>query len=466
MSLLRIAWKSVRQRLLASSLTGLSVALGVALMIAVLIINGIFGGMFSQQSVGYDVIMGPKGSQWQLVLNAVFRVDQPIAKMPWRFYQQIAERRDVAAAIPFAVSDTTEEGSFPIVATTPQFFGIPYAYERDGEPRQFAIPAEGHAFLRGTWDAVIGSEVARKNNWEVGSQFRLRHSGSDDHVHEEKFTIRGVLAPTGTANDRTAFIHIDGFFLLDDHGEPVQEAIDREVKYFGESEEAIRERYAEDIARIEKDAAEHAAGGHDHHHHHAPTDLIKGVNAILIVARGAPGRPQMHELARSSQARQLVGEMREHVAAQAVQPFQVMFEIRDKLIGNINLGLLVLTTLIIIVSGVGIFVSIYNSMSDRRREIAVLRALGAQRSSVFSIILLESMLLCVGGGLLGVLLGHGLVMVAAPIVEARSGLLIDPLAFESTELWLIPAMVVMATLVGFLPGLTAYRTDVAAALSE
>lgn len=462
MSLLSIAWKSIRQRLLASSLTGLSVALGVALMVSVLIINGVFGRMFSQDSVGYDVVVGAKGSQWQLILNTIFRVDQPIAKLPWRFYQQVAERPDVGTAIPFAVSDTTEEGSFPIVATTKEFFRVPYAYGK-----QFAIPREHH-FLRGSWDAVVGSEVARKNNWTVGSQFRLRHAGADDHVHEEKFTIQGVLAPTGTANDRTAFIDINGFFLIGDHDEPLGEAIQREMKYFNETEQQVRDRYATDIARMAAEEAEHAAGGHDHahHHHHAPSDLKKGVSAILILARGNPDRPQMHDLARSTQARSMVGEFREHGAAQAVQPFQVMFEIQSKLIGNIHLALLVLTMLIIIVSGVGIFVSIYNSMSDRRREIAILRALGAPRSKVFSVILLESLILCVGGGLLGLAIGHGLVMIAAPIVEARSGLLIDPLAFETTELWLIPAMIAMASLVGFLPGLTAYRTDVAAALAE
>ena len=462
MSLLAIALKSIRQRLLASSLTGLSVALGVALMVSVLVINGVFSRMFSQDSVGYDVVIGAKGSQWQLILNTIFRVDQPIAKMPWRFYQQVAERPDVGMAIPFAVSDTTETGSFPIVATTKDYFKIPYAYDR-----QFAIPKD-HFFLRGPWDAVVGSEVARKNNWTVGSQFRLRHSGADDHVHDEKFTIQGVLAPTGTANDRTAFIHINGFFLIGDHDEPLQEAIDREMKYFGETEAEVRDRYATDIARMAAEEAEHAEGGHNHahHHHHAPSDLKKGVSAILVITRGKPNDPRMHDIARSTQARSMVGGFREHLAAMAVQPFQVMYEIREKLIGNIHLAMLVLTTLIIVVSGVGIFVSIYNSMSDRRREIAILRALGAQRSSVFSIILLESLLLCVGGGLLGLLLGHGFVMISAPIVEAKSGLLIDPLAFETTELWLIPAMIAMATLVGFLPGLTAYRTDVAAALSE
>jgi len=127
MSLFAIAWKSVRQRLLASSLTGLSVALGVALMVAVLNINGVFSRLFSQNSVGYDLVIGPKGSQWQLILNTIFRVDTPIAKLPWRFYQQVAERPDIAAAIPLAVSDTTEVGDFPIVATTKDFFKLPYA---------------------------------------------------------------------------------------------------------------------------------------------------------------------------------------------------------------------------------------------------------------------------------------------------------------------------------------------------
>jgi putative ABC transport system permease protein len=467
MSLLTIAWKSIRQRLLASSLTGLSVALGVALMVAVLIINGVFGRLFSQNSVGYDLVVGPKGSQWQLILNTIYRVDVPIAKMPWRFYQQIAERPDVGTAIPMAVSDTTEIGDFPIVATTKEFFRVPYAYDDRGEPRQFAIPAEGHAFLRGPWDAVIGAEVARRNGWGVGAKFRLRHAGTEAHIHEEEFTIQGVLAPTGTANDRTVFVDLRGFFLIGGHDEPIEEAIAREMEYFGETEEQIRQRYAAEIAQMELEAAAHASGGAGHHHHHHdPPDLIKGVSAILVLMRGNPARKEMHVLARGAQAMQMAAEFRNRLAAQAVPPLQVISQIRERLIGNINLALLVLTVLIIVVSGVGIFVSIYNSMSDRRREIAILRALGARRSSVFSIILLESLILCVGGGLLGLALGHGLVFVAGPIIEARSGYLIDPFAFESAELWLIPSLIAMATLVGFLPGLTAYRTDVAAALAE
>ncbi|MFV0444112.1 MAG: ABC transporter permease [Planctomycetaceae bacterium] len=464
MSLLAIAWKSIRQRLLSSSLTAVSVALGVALMVAVLVINGVFSRMFSQDSVGYDLVVGGKGSTWQLILNTIYRVDRPIVKMPWRYYTDfIAKRPDVETAIPLAVSDTTEQGNFPIVATTKDFFRIPYAYGK-----QFAIP-KGQEFLRRSFDAVIGSEVARKNGWTAGSEFRIQHAGADEHVHDEKFTVRGVLAPTNTANDRTAFIEINGFFLIGDHDEPLEEAIAREMKFFNETEQQVRDRYAVDIARMAAEEAEHAGGGHDHahhHHDHGASDLKKGVSAILLVMRGSPERPAMHQASRSGQAMKLVGELRESPAVMAVQPFQVMLEITTSLIGNINLMLLVLTGLIIAVSGISIFVSIYNSMATRRREIAIMRALGAPRSSVFSVILIESLLLCLGGALLGLALGHGLVFVAAPIVEARSGFLINPFTFERAELWLIPAMVLMATLVGFLPGLTAYRTNVAAALTE
>jgi len=95
-----------------------------------------------------------------------------------------------------------------------------------------------------------------------------------------------------------------------------------------------------------------------------------------------------------------------------------------------------------------------------------MRALGARRSTVFSIILSESILLCLSGGIMGLLMGHGLVFVAAPIVEARSGLLIDPFSFELLELAIVGILVVLASLVGFIPSMTAYRTDVAKTLSD
>jgi putative ABC transport system permease protein len=138
----------------------------------------------------------------------------------------------------------------------------------------------------------------------------------------------------------------------------------------------------------------------------------------------------------------------------------------DNFVGSIRTVLLFLTGLIVVVAGVGIFVSIYNSMADRKREIAIMRALGAQRVTVMLIILGESLLLCLSGGLLGFLLGHGLVFIAAPFIEARAGILVDPFKFELLEFWLLPMLLVMAIGAGVLPGLAAYRTDVASSLSD
>jgi putative ABC transport system permease protein len=125
----------------------------------------------------------------------------------------------------------------------------------------------------------------------------------------------------------------------------------------------------------------------------------------------------------------------------------------------------VLTVLIVIVAGVSILVSIYNSMSERSHDIAVMRALGASRGAVMAVILVESILLSLGGGLLGMLLGHGVIALASPYVLERTGIALGLFEFDWQELVLIPALIVLASLVGLLPALAAYKTDVAKALA-
>src|SRR4029079_7625313 len=107
--------------------------------------------------------------------------------------------------------------------------------------------------------------------------------------------------------------------------------------------------------------------------------------------------------------------------AQVVQPIKEIYDLMALFVKPVQQVMLLLTVLIVFVSGVSILVSIYNSMSERRHEIAVMRSLGASRSTVMMIILAESMILAGGGGLLGFVLGHGLNAAAAPIVERQTG---------------------------------------------
>ena len=451
MNTLTIAWKSIRQRRLASLLTALSVALGVTLMVSVLVINSVIDRMFNQTASGYDLIVGAQGSPLQLVLSTVFRVGAPIENLPYRYYTELKKDPRIEEAIPFAIGDVTQKGGFPIVGTIPRYFALEYV-----PGRHFRINKEGK-FLPGTWDAVIGSVVAKQNNWKMGDEFQLIHGSAEaGHVHDEKFKIVGILAPTGTPNDRTVFVNLRGFYQVSGHEKPLDEALKREAAFFGEKldEEKLKALMKEQAAHDHHDHSGHDHSGHDHE----VPDAQKEVTAILVQMKG--------DRLRGFTTIKFQSDLKEANQAQAVNPIQQISWLMQNIVGNVRTMLIVLTALIIAVSGVSIFVSIYNSMSDRKREIAIMRALGAGRSAVFTIILSESVLLCLGGGILGIILGHGLVFIAAPIIEARSGLLINPFAFSSIELILLPVLVVLASLVGFIPAMTAYRTDVASTLSD
>ncbi|MGE0534644.1 MAG: ABC transporter permease [Pirellulales bacterium] len=436
MSLWKIALRSIQQRLLASSLTGLSMALGVALVITVLVILGVVRDSFGRGAQGYHMIVGPKGGKLQLVLNTVYHLSQPIENLPWSYYKKFKTSGPdnygdyVATAIPFCLGDNYE--GYRVVGTTREMFTkLEYAA---GRKYEFA---QGRNFLQtGFFEAVIGSAVARQTGLKLGDSFMPTHGVSeneDGHVHEDKFKVVGILEPTGTPNDRALFINIEGFFLLEGHAKGPG------VPHAAET--------------AHDDHHDHA--GHDHHHHHhepLPEDQ-REVTAILVVMK--------NDLFAAS----LAQKINEGVQAQSVAPTREIQLLMEEIVRPVEWLLLFLTSTVVVVAGIGILVSIYNSMNDRQHDIAVMRALGARRGTVMAIVLLESLLLALGGGLVGVLLGHGLIGAIDPIVEARTGVSVGFLQFEGIELVLIPGLTILAALVGFLPSLAAYRTDVAKALT-
>lgn len=441
MNLFSIAWKSIKQRALPSCLTSLNVALGVMLMVAVLVIGGVVNRAFSQNSIPYDLVIGPRGSALQLVLSAVYRIEPAISKLPYKFLGELKDRKEITRAVPLVFGDFTEKGGFPIVGTTGEYFDM-------GVGPETAFKLRGEK-IGGDFDAIIGHNVSVTNSWDIGSEFKLVHGGEDSgHVHNETFKVVGVLAPTQTPNDKTVFIDIDGFFAIAGH-EVAFDEVETQLEQFWGSEP---EKLAAELAELEAYKVKHdAAGGHLHE---ATPDVLKSLAAVLVQTReNSPMDPIS-----------LTAEMRNGFKAQAVNPIRPMQRLNDEVVGNIKKALLIMSVLILIVSGVSIFVSIYNSMSDRRREISIMRALGAPRSSVFSIILAESVLLCAIGGLLGLFLGHLLVFAGAPAITKETGLILDPWAFEWTEFLVFPFLFILAVIVGFLPALTAYRTDVASNL--
>ena len=374
--------------------------------------------------------------------------------------------------------------------------------------------AEGENFGWGDfYSGVIGATVARKTGLKVGDTFRPVH-GFDAEQGEEHdaFTVVGVLKPTGTANDRALFINIEGFWEIHSHGHydesldvvPGEQAASSEEgndadhaaadgdHSHGESDghdhaeeadhdhdsDAGHEHAAEEAHDHGKgeEGHDHAAGeahehekeGHDHDgehsHEHAVGEAHDGhdheggrrVTAILIRTDDR----------RIAQAMALPKIINQEGDAQAAMPAEEVTRLLEGIVGNIQAVLMVFAVMIVVVAGIGMMVSIYNSMSERRHEIAVMRALGARRTTVMAIILLESILLSIGGGILGLVLGHSLIGLLAPQIMEHTGVVVHALQFQAAELILIPGLVFMASIVGYLPAVIAYRTDVAESLSE
>lgn len=466
MSLWGIAVRSIRQRGVASLLTIISMSLGVALIVAVLIVYGVIQESFRNAASGYNFIVGKKGSPLELVLNTVYFQGRPNEPLPWSYYKTFlpgGSRSDVVeVAVPYCLGDNYE--GHRVVGTTPELFtAVEYA---QGKKYQFAagrnfgqaaalaagekLPEKKPTQVQADDDdtpmphvhstppffneAVIGSQVARHTGLKVGESFKPAHGLDADptlppHEHDP-VKIVGLLAPTGTPNDRAIFMNIEGFYLLDGHSK---------------------------------------SGGH---HHGGPLpEEDREVTAVLVRTKSDEEFAPMVPL--------LVKELNEGNEAQAVAPRAEISRLIDNIIGPILMLLLAVACLIVFVAGLGVVVSIYNSMNERRREIAVMRSLGAGRSTVLAVVLLESLLLALAGGLLGFVIGHGLPILAGPALLDYTGVDVGGLNFPTTEIRLahgvlivplevvlLPGLVLLSAVVGFFPALAAYRTDVSRALAS
>jgi putative ABC transport system permease protein len=430
MTLFGIAWRNIRQRLFTSGLTALSLALGVALVVATLVTGAIVKRAFeSGAGLGYNMIVGAKGSPLQLVLNSVYLISKPIENISWNTYQDFlpaARRADgadgrfagsVAAAVPICMGDYFR--GYRVVGTNADYFD---RLAPAGGAFRFAAGRNlrDDAFFEG----VLGATVAETLGLKVGDTFAPTHAADDGPVHDP-FTVAGILARTGTPVDRGVYVNMEGFYLQEGHAKPV--------------------------AGAEPAPRSDATG--------RPVPLPpaqREVTALLVETASPAGMPP--ELMAMG-LHQTINEGRD---AQAAMPVRVIRELFDLFVRPLELVLLLLTALVVLVSAIGILVSMVGSALERSRDVAVMRALGARRTHVLVTVLLEAILLAVGGGLVGWALGHGIVAALGPWITANTGVPVSLLsAAPLAELLLVPFLIAVAILAALLPALAAYRTDVA-----
>ena len=498
----------MQQRGLASSLTVLSMALGVAVMVGVIVIHAVTVKQFTAYAGGYQLIVGGKGGDLDLVLSTVYHLGESRHTLPYSFYREFIDGKYAdltVAAIPYCMGDSFDprpkddgpgDELFRVVATTPDLFDkIEYGVNRDGTPRKYAF-RDGRNFRRDhAFEAVLGSVVAAKSGVKVGEAIHPTHGISGNGDTHDAFLVTGVLEPTGTANDRAVFVNIEGFYLLDGHALSAKKRkTDLPPLVLGSEAASRTGKQKENTLRVgdanyEVVATLAETGTNVDKIAYAPLDVFELPETTVMDAESSTAIPAqlydnddnlitpLPEPQREVSSILVLSDDQmgstilttqinkdQNVSAQAIAPIRTVTNLLEKIIGPVQIVLLVLTILIVVVASISILVSIYNSMSERSHDIAVMRALGASRSTVMLIILSESILLSLAGGVLGIALGHALIAAAAPYVESQAGIQLAFWEFDPWEMAVIPALVALATLAGLLPAISAYRTDVARSL--
>lgn len=495
MNLFQLVLKQMRQRALGTWLTLLSVVLGVALATAVLLVRRGSERLFGQTEYGYDIIVGTRGSPLQLTVNTVYHLDKSAANIEYNVYEALAHPRHPQAkiAVPYAVGDTYQRR--PIVATLPKLFGFddegkPMAPERvlEYRPGRRYELAQGRVFHAEKFEAVIGSDAARVTGLKLGSKFKASHGdpapGQQEDVHEHEWEVVGVLKPTGTANDGVLFIPLVSFYAIAGHKHGLEAHHNLRQAAQGMAPGATPGRTVTPVrpapappptpppATDKHDEHDHAhdedahdkegEAAHDHEHPegfhlHADgtihLDVPKEkweVSAVLVKTRGGFQAQQLMYVLNNSP-----------VPVMAVNPASVMREFFNTFLRGSTLLLLAVSALVTVVAAISILVSIYNSVSARRREIAILRALGATRTRVLGLICAEAGLIGLGGGVLGIVAGHLIAGAGSALFERTLGEGINWIAADAWEGVYLLGVVVLALAAGLVPALKAYRTPVA-----
>ena len=440
MPLWKIAWRSIQHRSLASGLTAFSMGLGVALVVAVIVIYGVLDQTFKRSAQGYDLVVGPpKGSPLEIVLGAVFYSNYLSDTIPYKYFQDIETGTfapEVQTAIPIAIADRVE--GMQVVATTPKFFSELRYLDR----YPYTFRSGRNMGADGDFEAVLGYTAAQKTGLKIGDRFKASngvHPPSEDYPEPDIFEVVGILDPTGTPNDQAIFINLEGFFVMNRH---TPESAFGQVFNIRRGEQRISA-----VLVLTKDED-------------IEVQIIEDETGKTVIIDSSLTRAGGNIVTMSLPERLIA-----NLDVQVARPTYEITRLFEMIVGQIQIVLIIFAVMVIIVAAIGMMVSIYNSMNERRQEIAIMRALGASRGTVMMIILLESILLSLGGGVIGMVIGHGLIGAVGPIIASAVMVVVNPWHFQAAELILIPGLIILASLVGYLPAVVAYRTDVAQSLN-
>ncbi len=409
MILIRLAWQSLLSRRLTVGLTVFAVALSVALFLGVEKVRTGAKASFADTISGTDLIVGARSGGVQLLLYSVFRVGNATNNLTWESYQDIAARDEVEWIVPMSLGDSHR--GYRVLGTTTAFFDR-YKY-RAGRALDYAA---GVAY-DDLFDAVLGADVAAQLGYGLGQEIVVAHGIASFTEHDDKpFRVSGILAKTGTPVDRTVFVSLEAI-----------EAIHVDWTGGGRSRDTVS---ADEVRQMEL----------------AP----KAITAALI---GVTSKLQIFGLQR------WINEYAEEPLL-AILPGVALGELWD-IIGVAETALVGVSVMVVVTALLGMAAMIFSGLNERRREMAILRAVGARPWTILALLMTEAALMSLAAVLFGLGLLYTGMFFARSYVDAAFGLYLQIGAPTGRELAVLAAVVAAGTLVSLAPALRAYRMSLA-----
>ena len=403
MILFKLAYKSLLNRRASVLLTLLTIAISVMLLLSIERVRVDAKSSFSNTISGTDLIVGARTGDIQLLLSSVFRIGHTNNGVSWQSYQYITKQRGVKWSIPISLGDSHKGQA--VLGTTLDYF----KHYRFAKKQSLAFE-QGQAFSSIN-EVVIGSEVASKLAYKIGDEIVISHGmgNTSFHHHDDNpFKVIGILKPTGTPIDKTLHVPLAAIELI------------------------------------------HGGGHHDHddHHDHSSHALVGHPEQITAFLMGFDS--PLYTL----QIRRNINQYKQEPLL-AIMPTVTLKELWEML-AIIEKILLLFSFVVVIISLLGMLTTLLANLNQRRRELAILRSVGARPWQLFSLISIESLLTTFLGCLVGCTLFYALMGTTAGYLQSQTGVSINISMLSDYELTLIGVIMAAGFIIGLIPATRAY----------
>ncbi|EAQ63144.1 ABC-type antimicrobial peptide transport system, permease component [Marinomonas sp. MED121] len=406
-NLLRLASNSLLNRKATVLLSLFTIAISVLLLLGVEQVRTQAKNSFANTISDTDLIVGARSGQINLLLYSVFRIGNATNNIDWKTYQDFQDHKSVDWTIPFSLGDSHQ--GFRVLGTTQDYF----EYYKFGKKQPLTF-AQGKEFNQ-LFEAVIGADVAQTLGYELETPMVLAHGMKDIGFSKHDnapFKVVGILAPTGTPVDKTIHVSLEAI-------------------------EAIHVGWESGAFLGHAPSADNLK---------AREFEPKQITAFLM---GLKSKIHTFHVQRE------INDYRLEPLS-AIVPGIALHELWS-LMSVAEQALLIVSVFVVIAGFLGMLASLLTSLNERRREMAILRALGARPHHIFSLLVLETGIICGLGILLGMGLLYLILAIASPIIQQHFGLAINITAPSQYELMLVACIQISGLLIGIIPAISAYR---------